>query len=466
LNSPAAITHAGDGSGRLFITLVTGQILISDGQKILPIPFLDITSLVSAGGERGLFSVAFHPDYESNGFLFVDYTDTNGDTVIARYSVSEDPNIVDPDSAATLLAIPQPFANHNGGQLQFGPDGFLYIGTGDGGSGGDPLDNAQNLGTLLGKILRIDVNGDLPYGIPDSNPFIGNPEAGNEIWALGLRNPWRFSFDRLTGDLFIADVGQGDLEEVNYQPFGSQGAQNYGWRLLEGSQCFNPSSNCNNGSLTLPIIEYDHSLGCSITGGYRYRGNSNPGLWSLYLFGDLCTGRIWGARENPAGVWTATELLDTDLTISTFGEDEAGEIYVADFSSENGVVYHIVSVVDRTEVEGFVTRFYRQTLAREPDAPGLNGWVNALIDGTISGADAAFGFVFSQEFINRNTSNEEFVTILYRTFFDREPDTGGYNAWVNFLNSGGARAAVLDGFTHSFEFEILSGSFGINPFFS
>ena len=274
LDRPVAITNAGDGSDRLFITLLGGQIRIFDGQQILAQPFLDISSLVTSGGEQGLFSVAFHPDYANNGWLYVDYTDLNGNTVIASYSISADPNIVDPASAAILLSISQPFANHNGGQLQFGPDGYLYIGMGDGGSGGDPQNNAQTLSTLLGKMLRIDVDGAPPYSIPADNPFINDPVAREEIWALGLRNPWRFSFDRQTGDLFIADVGQSTLEEVDFQPSHSTGGANYGWRLMEGSDCYNPTTNCNNGMLTLPILEYDHSLGCSITGGYRYRGTA------------------------------------------------------------------------------------------------------------------------------------------------------------------------------------------------
>jgi glucose/arabinose dehydrogenase len=346
LDNPVAITHAGDGSGRLFITQLAGQILIFDGNQILPEPFLDIGALVSAGSERGLFSVSFHPDYTNNGFLFVNYSDINGDTVVARYSVSADPNEVDADSAFILFTVSQPFANHNGGQLQFGPDGFLYIGMGDGGSSGDPSNNAQTLSNLLGKILRIDVDGGIPYSIPADNPFTGEPGASAEIWALGLRNPWRFSFDRLTGDLFVADVGQSNLEEVNFQPFDSPGGENYGWRLMEGSACFNPAVNCDNGMLTPPILEYDHSLGCSVTGGYRYRGNENPGLLGVYFYGDFCTGRIWGAIQNNAGQWTTTVLLDTDLSITAFGEDENGEIYLADFSSGDGTIYRISEVAD------------------------------------------------------------------------------------------------------------------------
>ncbi len=340
LANPVAITHAGDGSGRLFITLKGGKTIIYDGSQVLPEPFIDLSSLVSTGGERGLLSTAFHPSYESNGFFFVNYTDTNGDTVIARYSVSSDLNVADQDSSFVILKITQPFGNHNGGQLQFGPDGYLYIGMGDGGSGGDPQNNAQNPGTLLGKMLRIDVDGGVPYAIPASNPFVDNAEVLNEIWAFGLRNPWRFSFDRQTGDLFIGDVGQRTLEEVNFQSAISPGGENYGWRLMEGTQCFNPATDCNDGTLTLPIIEYDHSVGCSLTGGYRYRGTRNRNLFGVYFYADFCTGRIWGATEDGEAGWMVAELLDTEFRITTFGEDETGEIYVADFLS--GTIYQIV----------------------------------------------------------------------------------------------------------------------------
>lgn len=345
IDSPLAITHAGDGSGRLFITLQIGRILIYDGQQVLPTPFLDIGTLVSTDGEHGLLSTAFHPNYALNGFVYVNYTDLNGDTVVARYTVSADPNVVDPSSAVILLTIPQPFANHNGGQLQFGPDSYLYIGTGDGGGGGDPSNNAQSLNSLLGKMLRIDINAGPPYGIPPDNPFIGDPAALPEIWALGLRNPWRFSFDRLTGDLWIADVGQDNFEEVNVQAAGSAGGENYGWRLMEGTSCFNPASGCNDGSLILPVAQYEHVLGCSISGGYRYRGQDHPGLAGVYFYGDFCTGRIWGASQDAAGSWTAAELLDTDFRISAFGEDEEGEMYVAYLSSNAGAVFRISEVV-------------------------------------------------------------------------------------------------------------------------
>jgi len=341
LTNPVAITHAGDGSGRLFITEQGGRILIYDGSELLPAPFLDISALLSTGGERGLLSVAFHPDYASNGHFYVNYTNTDGHTVIARYTVSNDPNLANPASAITVLTIVQPYSNHNGGQLQFGPDGYLYIGMGDGGDAGDPNNYAQNPDSLLGKMLRIDVDSDVPYGVPPDNPFISNEQARDEIWALGLRNPWRFSFDRSTGDLFIGDVGQGSWEEIDYQPAGSTGGENYGWRLMEGNNCFNPSTNCNDGSLTLPVIEYGHDFGCSVTGGYRYRGKGNPLLSELYIYGDFCSGRIWGAKPGGDGNWSAEELLDTNLKISAFGEDEVGELYVVYRAAPGGSVYRI-----------------------------------------------------------------------------------------------------------------------------
>jgi hypothetical protein len=347
LVNPVAIAHAGDGSGRLFITEQGGRILIYDGSELLPAPFLDISALLSTGGERGLLSVAFHPNYESNGHFFVNYTNTSGNTVIARYSVSNDPNLADPASALAVLTIAQPYSNHNGGQLQFGPDGYLYIGMGDGGGAGDPNNYAQNPNSLLGKMLRIDVDGDVPYAVPPDNPFISDEQARDEIWALGLRNPWRFSFDRATGDLFIGDVGQYSWEEIDYQPAGSTGGENYGWRLMEGNNCFNPSTNCDDGSLTLPVLEYGHDLGCSVTGGYRYRGKDNPLLSGLYIYGDFCSGIIWGARPGGNGNWSAEELLDSDLNISAFGEDENGELYVAHRAAAGGSIYRIDQITPK-----------------------------------------------------------------------------------------------------------------------
>lgn len=344
LSAPVNIANAGDGSGRLFIALRGGQIVIYDGEQILPTAFLDITSLVtSAGGEQGLLGIAFHPNYEGNGYFYVDYTrKSDGATVIARYHVSADPNIADSSSAFVLLTVSQPYVNHNGGQIKFGPDGYLYIGMGDGGSGGDPQNRAQNPDVLLGKILRLDVDGSTPY-VPASNPFVSNPQVDSRIWAFGVRNPWRFSFDRLTGDLFIADVGQNDWEEVNFQPASSMGGENYGWACYEGLHNYNTSRDCTTyGDLKSPILEYAHgtndSIGCSITGGYIYRGNQYPAMDGKYLYGDFCTGRIWIAT-NSGSTWTSNQVVDTNFLISTFGEDESGELYIASYS--DGAIYHI-----------------------------------------------------------------------------------------------------------------------------
>ncbi len=267
LAQPVAITHAGDGSGRLFVTEQRGTVRVVEDGRLLDTPFLDLRALVRDGGERGLLSLGFHPDHRDNGLLFVYYTDTAGDTVVARYQVGDDPNLVDPDSATVVLTWTQPFGNHNGGQFAFDPDGFLYVGLGDGGSGGDPLEAGQRLDTLLGKILRLDIDclqgcaDGAGYGIPSDNPFVEVVGARPEIWAYGLRNPWRFSFDRASGDLFIGDVGQNRAEEIDRQPAGSPGGENYGWRITEGEHCFDPPSGCDRGGLEEPIVSYDHNSG-------------------------------------------------------------------------------------------------------------------------------------------------------------------------------------------------------------
>ncbi|HKR65238.1 MAG TPA: PQQ-dependent sugar dehydrogenase [Thermoanaerobaculia bacterium] len=338
LSLPVSITHAGDS--RLFITQQGGRIVIYDGTRVLPQPFLDVSSLISTGNERGLLSVAFDPHYAQNGRFYIDYTDRNGDTVIARYNVSStNPNVADPSSRVQLLFIPQPYPNHNGGQLQFGPDGYLYIGMGDGGSGGDPGNRAQNLSELLGKLLRIDVSG-ATYSVPPSNPFVTRANARGEIWAFGLRNPWRFSFDRASGDLWIADVGQGDWEEIDFQSATSIGGENYGWRRMEGTHCFTPSTNCRDATMSLPVIEYGHVAGaCSVTGGYVYRGARYLGLQGTYIYGDYCNGVIWGARRDANGIVTSRVLTDAPFTISTFGEDVNGELFVADH--QGGALYRV-----------------------------------------------------------------------------------------------------------------------------
>jgi glucose/arabinose dehydrogenase len=335
------IEDARDDSGRLFLVSQTGRILIHDGTHVLPDAFLDISSLVRFDGEQGLLGLAFHPSYPANGLFYVHYTDRSGSTVVARYQVSSNPNVADPRSAATLLTQRQPFTNHKGGRLAFGPDGLLYIGLGDGGSGGDPMNNGQRLDTILGKLLRIEVNSGSPYGIPASNPFVGVSGARAEIWAYGLRNPWRFAFDRDTGDLIIADVGQGAWEEIDFQPAAATGGQNYGWGLMEGRHCFNPTTNCNPGSLTFPILEYSHLLGCSVTGGFRYRGALLADHIGTYFFADYCTGRIWGATQDAQGEWTATQLLVTNVTVTTFGESSNGEIVLSHYGA-NGQLYRLM----------------------------------------------------------------------------------------------------------------------------
>lgn len=343
LSQPVSITHAGDGSGRIFVVEQTGRIRIIRNGVVSATPFLNIASRISMGGERGLLGLAFPPGFPTKQHFYVNYTNSSGDIVIARYRVSAgDGDVADFNSEQIVLVVSHPtFANHNGGQLAFSSrDGFLYVGTGDGGSGGDPDNRAQNGNDLLGKILRLDVETGSPatYTVPASNPFVGTPGFRSEIWALGLRNPWRFSFDRQTNDLFVADVGQGNFEEVNFQPATSAGGENYGWRIMEGLHCFNPT-NCNSTGLTLPVTEYTHSFGCSVTGGYVYRGTTYPRMQGLYFYGDFCSGRIW-ALQQVSGSWQATELLDTTLGISTFGEDEQGNLYVANYN--NGTIFSVI----------------------------------------------------------------------------------------------------------------------------
>ncbi|MDM8520089.1 PQQ-dependent sugar dehydrogenase [Anaerolineales bacterium HSG6] len=332
-SKPVYLTHADDQSGRLFVVEQAGRIVIIEDNIIRSTLFLDIVDIVgSSANEQGLLSMAFHPDYTNNGYLFVNYTNLEGHTVIAQYQVSAvDPNQADKDSEQILLTIPQPYGNHNGGQILFGPDGYLYVGMGDGGAANDPQNNAQDLERLLGKILRIDIDQATPYGVPDDNPFVSQTSARPEIWSYGWRNPWRISFDRLTGDMYIADVGQNQYEEIHVEEVGTSGGGNYGWRLMEGRHCFNPSS-CDPDSLSLilPITEYDHDQGCSITGGYVYRGQKNLSLKGIYIYGDYCTGLIWGLRQEAGGVWSDVLLSSSNHTISSFGEDEDGELYLLD----------------------------------------------------------------------------------------------------------------------------------------
>jgi glucose/arabinose dehydrogenase len=342
LIQPLLVTHGGDGSNRLYVVEKMGRVRLVVGGVLQATPFLDISSIVkSDGSEQGLLGLAFHPRYATNGFLYVNYIDAGGNTVVARYTAAASRTTVDPSTASLVLGVPQPASNHNGGMLAFGRDGYLYVGLGDGGGGGDPNNNGQNRNTLLGKLLRLDVDGAAPYAIPLSNPFVGVSGTRPEIWALGLRNPWRFGFDRATGDLYIGDVGQGTYEEIDRQPARSTGGENYGWRIMEGFHCYNATT-CNQDGLTLPILEYDHSLGnCSVTGGYVYRGTTIPELAGAYIYGDFCSGRIWGARAGAGGTWASSLLLDSPYSISSFGEDQAGELYLTDLSG--GGVYRLAS---------------------------------------------------------------------------------------------------------------------------
>ncbi|MDD5434091.1 MAG: PQQ-dependent sugar dehydrogenase [Nitrospira sp.] len=360
--NPTHITHAGDGSGRLFVVEQGGTIRIIENGKVLPVPFLDIRDRVESGGEKGLLSVAFHPRYKENGLFYVDYTTSLSGglyTHISRFR-RKDHNHAAPESEVVLLRIKQPYSNHNGGQVAFGPDGYLYIGMGDGGSADDPYGNGQNTAVLLGKLLRIDVDHEETprhYAIPKDNPFAGKKAGREEIWAYGLRNPWRFSFDAANGRLYLADVGQDTEEEINVIEKGS----NYGWNIMEGDIC-TPGVNkdCNKNGLKMPILTYRHPEGFSITGGFVYRGNSIPGLCGVYLYADYVTRKIWGLRYDGNKVTARTELVNTNspnlpgllsrlvsklqgpsLSISSFGEDQNHELYIA--GHKDGKIIKIIA---------------------------------------------------------------------------------------------------------------------------
>ncbi len=340
LSRPVFITHSGDNNGRLFIVEQTGRIRVIRKGVLQSTPFLDLRSKVSTGGgEQGLLGLAFHPDYKTNGKFYVDYTDRAGDTVIAEYRRSSTNASLASPTAKLVLKIDQPYANHNGGMLAFGSDRLLYVGMGDGGSGGDPGNRAQNRNSLLGKILRLNIDTRKTYVVPPTNPYVGR--TGNDlVWAYGLRNPWRFSFDRLTHDLWIGDVGQDRYEEIDRSTAPNAGkGVNYGWRQLEAYQCYNPSTGCNWTGKTKPMAAYSHSLGCSVTGGYVYRGSTYADLAGVYLFADYCSGRIWGLNAAGANTQTAVLLNDTPFQISSFGEDQAGNVYVVDYGA--GAVWRL-----------------------------------------------------------------------------------------------------------------------------
>ncbi len=344
-SSPVDIDNAGDD--RLFIIERSGRIKIIDSQgTVIQTPFLDIDERVHNSGnqsEQGLLGIAFHPDYKNNGYFFLHYTANNDDGVISRFSVDPaDPNRADPNSEKEIMVIDQPYNNHNGGCIKFGPDGYLYIGLGDGGSANDPQNFAQNPQTVLGKMLRIDIDNGDPYSIPSNNPFVSDPEILDEIWATGLRNPWKFSFDRKKGDLWIADVGQGDWEEINKEDAGFAGGNNYGWRCYEGSSSFAIGGCGPSSEYTSPYIEYNH-IGlthCSITGGYVYRGNNSALVdYDLYFYADYCSGALWCSVNDGQSLKQIEIDRFFGFAPSTFGEDLDGEIYMASIS--NGRIYHL-----------------------------------------------------------------------------------------------------------------------------
>ncbi len=341
LSFPLYLTAPVGDTGRLFVVEKGGRIRIVKQGTLLPAAFLDLRGVISTGGEQGLLGLAFHPQYASNGRFFVDFTNPAGDTRVVAYQVSANPDSADPTSGDTILKVAQPYSNHNGGGVTFGPDGYLYIGLGDGGSGGDPDGHGQDRTELLGSLLRIDVDGESPYTSPADNPYFNSPGLAPELWNYGLRNPWRFSFDRLTGDLYIGDVGQNDWEEVDVTPPGSAAGANYGWNLMEGLSCYRPV-NCNPSGLTLPVLQYDHNNGCAVTGGYVYRGPAMPGLHGTYFYADYCNGWVRSFRYQAGQAMDPRDwpTLAPGASIPSFGEDARGELYLL---TTAGTVYRIVA---------------------------------------------------------------------------------------------------------------------------
>lgn len=468
LASPVEIVSVRDGTERLFVVEQGGRIRIVQAGALLPEPFLDISPLVISGSERGLLGLALHPNHAENGLFFINYTRAgDGATVIARYQRSpSNPNRADtnPANIHTLLIVPQDFENHNGGKLAFGPDGYLYIALGDGGSGNDPNNRAQSLNTRLGKLLRIDVNSGTAatphYSVPSLNPFFGFDctTACPEIWSLGLRNPWRFSFDRLTGDLFIGDVGQDNWEEIDFQPNGAPGGSNFGWKVMEGAHC-NPTLNpaCTPVGI-LPVLEYAHDQagGFAVIGGYRYRGHRNLPLGAAYLFADSVSERIWSGRAQEDGSWEKVLLRDSSFGFignpSSFGEDEEGEIYLAGVSS--GILYRVLSP--------------------DSDLDGLPDWWESAVAGTAAGGEATddpdgdFLSNRAEYQAGRNPLYKDndvfsdaklFVQQQYRDWLLREGEPGGRAFWTGALRGVGlTRSAVVEAFTNSPEFEGGAGA--------
>ena len=407
------IKNAADRSNRLFLVQQAGTVLIFKNDQLLDTPFVDLRSLIRIGQEQGLLSMAFSPNYTATGRFYVFYTDRAGSSIVARYQVSNNTDVADAASGEILLTVAQPQANHNGGRLEFGPDGMLYIGIGDGGGGGDPGLNGQNLATRLGTVLRIDVESvNQGFVVPADNPFVGQAGVAPEIWAYGLRNPWRMSFDRQTGDLYIADVGQSAVEEINFQPGGASGGQNYGWNVFEGSNCFGSNTACATIETSFPVFEYDHEQGrCSITGGQVYRGPDYPSLLGRYIYGDFCSGEIWALQQQD-GQWTNELLGTSNSTILTFGEDERGNVYVSGKLDSGRGVIQLIS----------------------DGAPVLNSGIP--IDGSISGTYLVLDLKDQGFFVtvSENPQGEPFVFIAWFTF-----DSNGQPLWlvgVDFLDPG------------------------------
>ena len=342
LSNPVEIKNANDA--RIFAVQQDGYIkIIQPGGAILPVNFLNISTKITFGGERGLLGLAFHPQYATNGYFYVFYNNTSGNITVARYSVSSDPNVADASSEKILISIPKPFTNHNGGSIHFAPDGMLWITTGDGGSGGDPNNNGQNKNSLLGKMLRIDVNSTAPYNIPPDNPFVG-VDGADEIWSYGLRNTWKFSFDLTSGNVMIADVGQNQIEEINRMPI-TQSGINYGWRCYEGNTAYNTAGCAPQNTMTFPVATYNHSGGkCSITGGYVYRGSLYPALYGKYIFADYCSTQIGIMNTDGSIVWSAAF---SGNNFATFGEDSSKELYVA--AVNNGKIFRVTTTTLASE---------------------------------------------------------------------------------------------------------------------
>ena len=471
-SSPVFVMHAGDG--RLFVVERSGRIKVISGGQVLPTPFLDVSALVTtATAEQGLLGLAFDPAYAANGRFYIMWT-ANGaagtnaslrDNVVSRFfRTASDPNRADFGSRSDLLKIADLYNNHNGGMLAFW-GGLLYVATGDGGSGGDPAGNAQNTGVLLGKLLRIDPNDGSPYAIPPGNPFANQPGARPEIWAYGLRNPWRFSFDRANGDLYAADVGQNTWEEVNLQRGGAGGGQNYGWDRMEGTHCFEPASGCDQSGLVLPIAEYSHADGCSVTGGYVYRGASAPSLSGRYVFGDYCSGRIWSLTEN-AGTWSPSLLLDTTYGISSFGEDRDGELYVVDHNG--GGIYRLIEsgvptgtpTPTRTATPGAPTPTLTNTVTRTPTptltstaTPGAGGPDLVITAFSATNTTQDQGVPVSITVANQGTAATGGVFDIHFFLDLGRPPTPADGAWVGHIEVG----ALAAGQSRTLQTQMLAG---------